>query len=402
MRIAISKILKEKRRGFILPLAMVAASVLFVIGVGLLCLGFQRRLASIRANRQLIARAAADYGLTKALYETNNMLRSGTWDDSALPCEQGVAVAGADAQYAYAVLGDMWTGYSIQAVGTKGSTHRTIQCDLRIKGPFEHAILTRGTMDLINGSLVDWFNNGDDDSRLKIGTTSASDDSIILKSGVVVNGDIMVGEGGRPIDVIDDQGATINGIVYPSVSDNDIIIPEVPDDLASAASQGAINSSVTISTSGRYDSIRMLNGETLTIDGGVTLYVTGDVTLDNSARIDISEANDACLTIYLAGSMDGKNSSGFNNLTQEPPKLKVFGLPTCSSIIIKNSAVFYGVIYAPNATVDMHNSAEIYGAVVAENYIQRNSAAFYYDASLGDAGIGDEFIRFVPTHWREL
>lgn len=55
-----------KRRAFIAPMAMVVAVVLSIIGVGLLSIGFNRRMTSIRANRRIAARSAADYGLTKA------------------------------------------------------------------------------------------------------------------------------------------------------------------------------------------------------------------------------------------------------------------------------------------------------------------------------------------------
>ncbi len=380
-------------------MAMIAAIFLFVIGVGLLCIGFNRHMAAIRANRQLAARDAADYGLTKAVYGMNKKLRLGSWSDTNLPAQANTPLPGADASYGYVVNGDMWNGYSARATGTCGSAHRTINCNFRIRGPFENAILTRSSMVLINNSIVDWFNYDEDDDSLKIGTTSSAPDSVVLKSGVTINGDFVVGEGAKPIDVIDDQGATINGIVYPGAADNDVMLPQVPDPLASADSSGSIQIPTTLTTSGKYDNIRLLNGEALTIEGDVELYVTGDVTLDNSARIDIDP--NAHLTIYLAGSLDGKNSSGFNNSTQQPPRLKLYGLETCNSIIIKNSAKFYGIIYAPTATVDMHNGAEIYGAVVADSYIQRNSATFYYDASLRDVGLGDDFIRFVPTHWRE-
>jgi len=390
---------KAKKSGFIIPMAMVAAVFLFVIGVGMLCIGFNRHMAAIRANRQLAARDAADYGLTKAVYEMNKKLRFASWSDANLPAQANTLVPGADASYGYVVNGDMWNGYSARATGDCGSAHRTINCNFRIRGPFENAILTRSSMVLYNNSLVDWFNYDDDDDSLKVGTTSSLDGSVVLKSGVTINGDFVVGEGAKPIDVIDDQGATIEGIVYSGAADNDIMIPEVPDPLASADSSGSIQIPRTLTTSGKYDNIRLLNGGVLTIENDVELYVTGDVTLDNSAGIDIDP--NAHLTIYLGGDLNGGNSSGFNNQTQQPPRLKLYGLETCNDIILKNSAVFYGIIYAPTATVNMYNGAELYGAVVADSYIQKNTAAFYYDASLRDVGLGDDFIRFVPTHWRE-
>jgi hypothetical protein len=70
-------------------------------------------------------------------------------------------------------------------------------------------------------------------------------------------------------------------------------------------------------------------------------------------------------------------------------------------MIFKNSSDFYGVIYAPNASVVMDNSAKLYGAVVAKSFEQKNSGTLSYDASLRDAGVNDEAVRFVVTNWHE-
>jgi hypothetical protein len=70
-------------------------------------------------------------------------------------------------------------------------------------------------------------------------------------------------------------------------------------------------------------------------------------------------------------------------------------------MLFKNSSDFYGVIYAPNAEIIMDNSANLYGAIVAKDFEQRNSGTFNYDASLRDASVNDEAVRFVVTNWTE-
>ena len=49
----------------------------------------------------------------------------------------------------------------------------------------------------------------------------------------------------------------------------------------------------------------------------------------------------------------------------------------------------------------MNNSANLYGAVVARSFQQMNSSDFNYDASLRDASVNDEAVRFVVTNWQE-
>ena len=89
------------------------------------------------------------------------------------------------------------------------------------------------------------------------------------------------------------------------------------------------------------------------------------------------------------------------NETQDSTKLYFYGLPTCDSIILKNSSDFYGAIYAPNAMLDIRNSGEIYGSFVGEDMILHNSVNFHYDYALQNANPGDPGAKFVPTKWHE-
>jgi hypothetical protein len=372
-------------------MAIVAAVFLFIIGVGLLSLGFNRRMYSIRSNHQITARCAADYGLTKAVYEMN--LRLPAVDNSNLPAENGVPISGGDATYSYTVTNNSGT-YSIQSDGRSGSQTKTILCDLRLKGLFEYAILTKNTLDIGSVSTVDCI--GCDTLPLKIGTTNNPEAQIILKPNSVINGDILLGQGSNP-SVIVGSGAIITGDIYAVATDFDLPTPEVPTDLTSAPNLAIPPH--TINTPGKYQcpKIDLGNGGTLNVNADVEIWVRGDITLKNDANIIV--APNAKLTIYLGGTLDGLYGSGFNN-GGEPNKLNIIGLSS-GKIEIKNNGDFCGTIYAPYADVLMHNSTEIYGSVIANNYTQDNSAIFSYDARLRQVSIEDAFVRFVPTHWRE-
>jgi hypothetical protein len=117
--------------------------------------------------------------------------------------------------------------------------------------------------------------------------------------------------------------------------------------------------------------------------------------------VDPNTNPDAFLILYLGGNYDGKNGSSLNNLTRDPKRFRIYCLDSCISMKLKNSTTFYGAIYAPEATVEFSNSAAAYGAVVAENFSQSNSANFYYDASLRDVGLNDQAVRFVKAKWCE-
>ncbi|MBN2593347.1 MAG: hypothetical protein JXA81_07565 [Sedimentisphaerales bacterium] len=67
--IHIKTLLKSKRRGSAISPALVATMILIVIGVGLLSLGLNSLIYSIRTGSNTVARCVADVGLTVALFE---------------------------------------------------------------------------------------------------------------------------------------------------------------------------------------------------------------------------------------------------------------------------------------------------------------------------------------------
>jgi hypothetical protein len=385
-------------------MAIVAAVFLFIIGLGLLTLGFNRRLYSIHSNHQLAARCAADYGLTKAVYEMNLIINA---IHPPLPAESSIPISGSDATYSYTVTGS--TGnYSVRAWGTSGSITKTVTCKLRLKSAFEYAILTKDKLDIGSVSTVNCNGCDDDGIPLKIGTTNNPNINaeITLKPNSTVDGDILLGQGGIPTLVIG-SGAKY-GNIYAVATDYDLPMPDNPTGLTDKSALSIKGTSQTLhaSDSGKYPSITLQQDAVLNIDGDVTLWVTGNIALgthaaSDSSRIEINTANpNAKLTIYLTGSFESKNGAAFNDVG-DPNKLTIYGLAS-NSINIKNSGDFAGTIYAPNATVSIGNSAKVYGSVIANNYTQDNSSVFTYDAKLRQVTESDKLVRFVPIHWQEL
>ena len=394
------KLLKSKRRGSAIPLVMVAVMILLAMGVGMLTLGMSGRLYSIRTASDIAARCAADAGLTMALFEMNEKLKVKPWNDSSLPEATNESLPYCDAVFSYTVTGDPSTGYTIESVGTSGIAERKVVCILKPQGPFEFAVFAEEGAELKNSALVDWYNFDADDEILKFGTNSVASGTFIFKNSSTINGDVVVGVGGNPDIVIDDFGATITGETS-ALRESNVLPPiEVPEWLDSLPfSETITDDLLTVTNSAKYSSINLENEKTLLIDGDVILYVTGEIILGNSAEIQID--NEASLVLYLGGDFEGKNSSTINNLTQEAKKLQIYCLDSCENMVFKNSSDFYGVIYAPNAEVIMNNSANLYGAVVAKGFEQRNSGTFNYDASLRDASVNDAVVRFVVTNWHE-
>ncbi len=397
-----NKMRHSKKRGSAIPLAVVAVMILLAMGTGLLSLGLQSRIISIRTASDIAARSAADAGLIKALFEMNEKLKVGAWNDSSLPFGTNISLPNCDAVFSYTVTGNLSSGYTVESTGIFNQAQRTVSCTLQLQGPFEAAIFTENGMELNNSAVVDWYNNTEDDKIMQIGTNNTASGSVVLRNSATVYGDVVVGMGGDPGAVINDYGATVTGDTR-ALTERYVMQPiTVPEWLESLPSNGAIpndTNDTTITTSARYSSIDLGNSETVTISGDITLYITGDIILGNSAELGIE--SDASLVLYLGGDFEGKNSSTVNNETQDPQKLKIYGLDSCEIIRFKNSSDFYGAIYAPNADVLMNNSANIYGSVISKSFEQRNSATFNYDVTLREVSINDEAVFFTITNWHE-
>ena len=390
-----------RRGGFALATMLCAVVILLVLGGALLSVGMHSRAQSVRTSSGIAARCAADSGMTKAVYEMNEKLKVKPWNDSDLPLVVNEQLPNTNATYSYSVSGDLSDGYVLESTGKHGLWEKTVRCTLPLQGLFEYAIFSDSSISLKNSAVVDWYNYDSGDKNMQIGTNSIISDSVVLMNGVTVNGDVVVGVGGKPDTVIDYTWANITGNTYAMTKTYELPQITAPELLQSLPSGGTINNNITINNPSKYDGINLGNNNVITIDGIVDLFITGDIIIKNSAEVQVVDNEDACLNLYVGGNIEVKNSGAFNNLRADPKKVKIFGLNDCKSISLKNSVDFYGVIYAPNADVVMMNSADFFGSVIAHSFEQKNSADFNYDASLRDVTIDDEGIRFIVTQWQE-
>jgi len=216
-------------------LVLFAVVMLSVIGAGLLNLGMQGRMLSIRTASEISARSAADAGLVKAVFEMNEKLKVIPWNDSNLPQTTDETLANCDATFSYTVTGDSNGLYTVVSIGNSGHAQRQVSSTLRPKGLFEYGLLTRETITLeMNTRLYGYDSDtGSTDAALTIGTISTAPDSIVLGGGTsIINGDVFVGFEGDTETVIQNDGAVINGRTYALVEElpcPGITPPSLPD-----------------------------------------------------------------------------------------------------------------------------------------------------------------------------
>lgn len=142
----------------------------------------------------------------------------------------------------------------------------------------------------------------------------------------------------------------------------------------------------------------------LEIEGGdVVLYVTGDIQLGNSCEIVVT--NNSTLTIYTDGNIHCRNGSGINTLNppEEADTLQIYATGTGSQFFdIKAKSQFTGIIYAPDADVDLYANGDAYGSIVARDFEFKAGGNFYYDEALQKKNtVKDEGVQFAVSRWSE-
>jgi len=413
------KLLKSKRSGSAIPLVVVAIIVLLAMGVGLLSLGFNGRIYSLRTASDIKARCAADAGLTMALFEMNQKLKVKPWNDSTLPYAENVKLPYYDATCSYKVIGNLAGGYTLQSVGQSGEANRAVSATIRLKSAFDNAILTKNKLTLKSNTIVDGYNSldpTDTDIDIDIGSQNNVNDTITLNVGVVVKGDVFVAPGANLSTAVKVGGGTVNGDIYTAA------LEPLPPVVAPAGllDKGAINVkggnvTITPADSGSYSAISLAGGNVkvdgvpsvipgiLEVSGGdVVIHVTGDIQLDNLCEIIIKEGSS--LTIYTDGNIHCRNGSSIS--TENPPEVaasvQIYGTSKDKFIDIKAKSDFTGAVYAPDSDVVLYAKGNAYGSIVADNFNYMAGGSFNYDKALQKKNdIDDEAVIFVVNRWYE-
>jgi hypothetical protein len=391
---------------------MLTILLLLAAGLALLSLGLNSRVYAMRMASDIAARCAADAGLTITLHEMNEKLLVKPWDDSILPQAAAVNLPYSDGVYSYNVTGELRGGYTVLSVGECDQSRRFVRATIGLQGVFDHAILTKSTLILKSGTTVDGYNSQDPldtDADADIGTQSTLASSIVLNMGVTVDGDITVGVGGHTDTVIKDLGATTTGKQYAGTANDplpQIVAPAGLFDMHADISVQGQTAALTPADSGQYSQISIKQGTVpgiLEITGGdVVLHITGDIQLGQSCQIIVKDGS--TLTLYVDGNIHCRESSGINpeNPTQEVRTLQLYGTGEGTQLFdLKAKSQWTGVVYAPNASINLYASGDAYGAIVANTFEFKTGGNYHYDEALRQVQVDDEGVRFVVMRWQE-
>jgi hypothetical protein len=165
-------------------------------------------------------------------------------------------------------------------------------------------------------------------------------------------------------------------------SDCFLYLPDAapPSGAGTWLSLGSINNNTTLN-SGDYvvSSISLAASKTLTINGNVRLYITGNTITIGNGMILIS--SNASLTVYSAGNIFF-GGNGVLNHSGLAIKNRWFGLPSCTSAAIAGNGPWIGTVYAPEADMTVYGNGDLSGATVANSLTLGSNASLHYDESL--------------------
>jgi hypothetical protein len=270
---------------------------------------------------------------------------------------------------------------------------------------FDYGLFTNGLLDLkadAHAYSYDSRDTPDPDPTTFPGASTgeadiASNTAITTHMATYIDGDLALGEDTSDPPVAatwtDDGTPTVTGTAGVTVEhvDSDPLGANDP----TSALYAKFTDVITNNDNGIEDDgsplegstmIYLSNGETLTLTAG-DYYLTG-IILRNGSTLEI-DATDGAVNIYLNGTIDAedgeleaKNGSVMNNLSQ-PTDFTIFS-NAYQDIIFKHSSDFKGMIYAPNAHIDLRNEAGVYGLIWGNTATIHNSGNFYFDEAITD------------------
>ncbi len=147
-------------------------------------------------------------------------------------------------------------------------------------------------------------------------------------------------------------------------------------------------------------SFSMSGHNTITVVGPTILIVDGDFKLSGQAELNIV-GTESYLQIYVGGDLD-LTGQGVLNDEQNPEAFQVWGTATSGAgqtIKVAGNGDFAGILYAPNADLEIKGNGNVSGAAVGENITLTGNAAFHYDLNLKNL---DSDGSYSISRWREL
>lgn len=423
--------LRRHTGGSLLITAAVTSAILAIlIGGGLTYIGNEYML-NLRSHRWHQALHLAEAGIEMSFAEFNNYYRVGSnaftsargWSPVVLGLgyRRACTLTNSAGEPVGLITNYVWNvGGSNPYLQAEGYCHTTprgpvvgrrVTCFIFLNSQFPAAMVAKNRIDM-NGNNV--YTDSYDSSNPAKSTGGRYDPAKKQPNGDIASTDTITNTVDVSIGNANIYGSVLlspsgsvtmgpNGTIGPTFSnpattvaaaqtagwvrnDFQVDIPPVvlPTGAASWYSVGSLDTETLNSGDYRATDISPKNKETLTINGDVRIYVTGNIDIKGTVVVNPG----ASLIIYAAGNMSIRGNGVVNN-SANAMSTQFYGLDTCTSISVQGNGAWCGVIYAPNAAVSIGgggSSGIVSGSVVGKSITMNGHVEFHYDEALRSAG----------------
>ncbi|UCG62922.1 MAG: pilus assembly PilX N-terminal domain-containing protein [Candidatus Zixiibacteriota bacterium] len=245
--------------------------------------------------------------------------------------------------------------------------------------PFKYAVYGEDGILMDNNSETDSYNSDDGayvDSLAGTEGDVASNGTIVLENSALVNGDASSSLTGG-VSVCATCGVT------EDVSDaaEPFEIPPIPDSVFTYYESNNDNiTGVDPVTSMIYPGpdLILAIADTITLTTGV--YYFNDITMNSNSVIILDPTDpDVEVKIYIRGTLTLDNNTTINP-NNDPTDCLIFS--DGQIVTIGNDTEIYAAFYGPDADVDLGNSCDWYGSIIAESVSMVNTGSLHYDEAL--------------------
>ena len=398
---------RPHERGAVLILALLISVVMAILAVPYMAKLSGRYKTTERAYDSLAAEYLAEAGIERAIWELNYGSIS-SWGGSS--SQRTLTMTNVQASNG-AVIGSISIivndpGGAAPVIETTGSVvhtgSATINKTIRVSlsqpaGVYNFAIFGSEWAWAHGSAILDSYDSslgvyggGNVASHATVGcNTTGGDKKIWIEQTAKVYGDCKCGYQTDPNTMIwVDPTALVTG-TKTALSSAKVFAPAIaPTGLTNKGNYKVNdNTTLNLSTSGKYGTLELGNRATLNITGDVTLHVTTKLKTGDAATINVAAG--AKLTVVLdhsggrGGVLEMNNSTIINTASLKPSDLSIVGTSACTGDLnFKSQSNFYGNVYVPSGNLKFENTPQVFGSVIAKQIELKGTTKFHYDEAL--------------------
>ena len=427
---AVPRPTSPRRRGIALLLVMIALCVGTILTAGFLSSQSTSIGLARNEQNQAACRALAESGCELGMWLVRNKIdwRStmapGTWLTN-LPLDAGtVTLTAADGNNNSSFATDPTQSVIFTCTATINGRSFTVSATMTPTGggvPFAGGVFSNGTATIQDNAYIDSYDSTlfpyivSHGSNAVLWSNAVGTPSLILITNGQLQGALKIAPNAVPGGAVALLGGDLAtpAAVAPALESRTpgrVIVPNTTG-FTDTQTPYAANSPVSLLTNNVIYTGFTLTGTffvntTCTINHKAVYYIRGNMTIDKYSNLSLTNnaqviflidgnlslqgkmtiPNGSQLQMYFGGNLDisGAAMAGSNT---NPTSLQLLGTSTCGSVTLRNTASVAAALLAPNAAATLRDSAKLYGSLIAQQLLLRDSAQIHQDARVNSLSL---------------